>query len=171
MSRSVILQVISFFLYLFFQVLILKNVVLFDTAFCFLYLGFLLLLPVETNPLLLMGVGFLLGFSVDMFYDSLGIHAGAAVFIMYIRNYWLGTLTPPGGYDSGVNPSLATNGTQWFLTYTLPLVFLHHALLFYLESGGFDHFWFTFGKLVSSTFFTTIAIFIVQFLFPDRRRL
>ena len=83
MSRSVILQVISFFLYLFFQVLILKNVVLFDTAFCFLYLGFLLLLPVETNPLVLMGVGFLLGFSVDMFYDSLGIHAGAAVFIMY----------------------------------------------------------------------------------------
>ena len=50
MSRVNILHIVSFFLYLLYQVLILQNVVLFHTAFCFLYVGYLLVLPVETNP-------------------------------------------------------------------------------------------------------------------------
>ena len=39
MSRINIIQVISFFIYLLYQVLILKNIVLFNTAFCFLYVA------------------------------------------------------------------------------------------------------------------------------------
>ena len=72
MSRVSILQIVSFFIYLLYQVLILQNVVLFHTAFCFLYVAYLLVLPVETNPLALMGIGFIMGIAVDMFYDSLG---------------------------------------------------------------------------------------------------
>ena len=45
MSRVNILQIISFFIYLVYQVLILKNIVLFNAAFCFLYIAYLLLLP------------------------------------------------------------------------------------------------------------------------------
>jgi hypothetical protein len=150
--------------------MILQNVVLFHTAFCFLYVVYLLLLPVDTNPLLLMGVGFAMGFIVDMFYESIGLHAFACVMIMYLRNYWLNSLTPQGGYDSSTVPSLALNGVQWFLIYVMPLVFLHHALLFYLEAGGFGMFWFTLWKVITSTVFTTIVILIAQFLFPSRRR-
>jgi hypothetical protein len=171
MTRSGIIQIISFFLYLFFQVLILKNIALFHTAFCFLYIAYLLLLPVETNPLALMGIGFLMGFMVDIFYDSLGMHAMSSVFIMYIRNYWLAGLTPQGGYDIGTLPNIAANGIQWFTIYAIPLVFLHHALLFYVEAGGFGLFWFTLVKVLASTFFTLVVIFIVQFLFPGRRRI
>ena len=171
MTRSTIIQVILFFLYLFFQVLILKHVVLFHTAFCFLYITYLLVLPVETNPLTLMGLGFLFGFSVDIFYDSLGIHALACVFIMYARRFWLANLTPQGGYDIGARPTLASNGTQWFLVYAIPLVLMHHAILFFTEAGGFNTFWFTLAKLGASTLFTTIAIFIVQYAFPERQRI
>ena len=69
MSRVNILQIASFFIYLFYQVLVLQNVVLFHTAFCFLYVAYLLLLPVETNPLILMAIGFVFGFAVDLFYE------------------------------------------------------------------------------------------------------
>jgi hypothetical protein len=170
MSRGMIFQVIAFFIYLFYQVLILQNVVLFHTAFCFLYILYLLLLPVETNPLLLMGIGFLIGFAVDMFYESIGLHAFACVLIMYVRNYWLNSMTPQGGYDSNSTPSLALGGLQWFVIYTLPLVFLHHAVLFFMEAGGFRMFWFTLWKIITSTFFTMLVILIAQFLFPSRRR-
>lgn len=170
MSRGMIFQVIAFFIYLFYQVLILQNVVLFHTAFCFLYILYLLLLPVETNPLLLMGVGFLMGFAVDMFYESIGLHAFACVLIMYVRNYWLNSMTPQGGYDSNSTPSLALGGLQWFVIYSLPLVFLHHAVLFFMEAGGFRMFWFTLWKIITSTFFTMLVILIAQFLFPSRRR-
>src|SRR5690606_8835963 len=164
-----IIQVISFFVYLLYQVLILKNIVLFNTAFCFLYVAYLLFLPVESNPLFLMLAGFLMGFAVDIFYDSLGLHAFACVFVMYIRNYWLTLITPQGGYDTNATPSLAVNGWQWFLVYTFPLVLTHHAVLFFLEAGGFGMFWFTLWKAVTSSIFTTIVIIVVQYLFPSGR--
>jgi hypothetical protein len=170
MNRVNIFHIISFFIFLFYQVLILQNVVLFNTAFCFLYVLYLLLLPVETNPLLLMGIGFAMGFVVDLFYESIGLHAFACVMLMYVRNYWLNQITPQGGYDSGSVPSMALSTVQWFVIYIAPMIFLHHALLFFIEAGGFGMFWFTLWKVITSTFFTTLVILIAQFLFPSRRR-
>jgi hypothetical protein len=171
MNRATIIQGIGFFIHLFVQVLILKNAVLFNSAFCFLYIGYLILLPVETNPLLLMFIGFGMGIFIDMFYDSIGIHALASVFIMYIRNYWLTRVTPQGGYDNGAIPGIASNGLQWFLTYAIPLVFLHHVVLFYTEAGGFQYFGFTLVKVLCSTVYTMLVILIVQYLFPGSRRI
>ena len=170
MTRGLIIQIISFFLYLFIQVFFLKNAVLFHTAFCFLYVAYLLSLPVETNPLMLMVIGFLMGFLIDTFYDSLGLHAFASVFIMYIRNFWLSNIIPQGGYDSNSVPALGVNGLQWYLVYMIPMVFIHQALLFFVEMGGFSMFWFTLWKVIASTLFTASVIIIVQFLFPDRSR-
>lgn len=169
MSRLNILQVISFFIYLMYQVLILKNIVLFNTAFCFLYVAYLFYLPVDANNLLLMLIGFIMGFCIDIFYDSLGLHAFACVFVMYVRNYYLSVITPQGGYDASATPSIATNGIQWFLVYTFPLVFLHHAVLFFIEAGGFYMFWFTLWKIITSTLFTTTITVVVQYLFPSGR--
>jgi len=170
MSRSGIAYIFYFFLYLFFQVLLLKKLVLFNTSFCFFYVAFILLLPVEINNLLLMLIAFLLGFSVDIFYDSLGIHAMAMVVVAYLRNYWLGSITPQGGYDAGEGPTLAINGLQWFLVYVIPLVFLHHAILFFVEAGGFGMFWFTMLKVISSALFTVFTMLLFQYLNTDRRR-
>jgi hypothetical protein len=128
------------------------------------------MLPVETNPLTLMGLGFLMGFSIDMFYESIGLHAFACVLIMYLRNYWLNSVTPQGGYDSNAAPSLAMSGIQWFLIYATPLVFIHHCALFFMEAGGFSMFGFTLWKALASTLFTMLVILIAQFLFPGRRR-
>lgn len=170
MSRTGILSVIYFFLYLFAQVLLLKKLVLFDTSFCFLYVAFILLLPIEINNLALMLIAFLLGFSIDIFYDSLGLHALALVFLAYLRNYWLGTITPQGGYESGSGPTLAVNGFQWFLVYSIPLVFIHHLVLFFVEAGGFGLFWFTMLKVLGSLLFTTSIMVILQYLsIPGRR--
>jgi hypothetical protein len=153
------------------QVLVLRNVVLFNTAFCFLYIAFILLLPIETNALLLMLAGFLLGFSVDVFYNSMGLHALATVLIAYLRNYWLNTITPQGGYESGSTATVAANGLQWFLVYSLPLVFLHHLVLFFVEASGFTLFWYTMLKIVASLLFTMLVMVLLQFLTPQRRRL
>jgi hypothetical protein len=155
-------------MYLLLQVALLKKLVLFDVAFCFLYVAFVLMLPIEINVVWLMLVGFLLGFFVDIFYDSLGLHTFALVLVAYLRNYWLATITPQGGYDSGQGPTLAVNGMQWFLVYTVPLVFVHHAVLFFIEAGGFGLFWFTMLKILSSLLFTVATMLILQYLAPAR---
>lgn len=170
LSKRIIIQAFSFILYLLVQALLLKNVVLFDKAFCFLYIAFLLVLPVETKVLSLMVIGFITGFILDIFYDSLGIHAAACVFIMFVRNYWLNLLTPQGGYDSGTVPIIKSNGLRWFTSYALPLIFLHHCVLFFLESWGFNLFGFTLSKAFFSTGFTFLVVLITQYLFYNKKR-
>lgn len=171
MSRLGLGHIFLFVVYLLLQVVIFRHVVLFHTAFCFVYVAYLLLLPNDVNALLLMAVGFLMGFIIDIFYDSLGMHAFASVFLMYVRNYWLNLITPQGGYDSNATPSIPANGLQWFLVYIIPMIFLHHLLLFYIEAGGFGLFWFTLWKVIASTLLTSFLIILAQSLFAKRRRI
>jgi hypothetical protein len=170
MNRGTLLHAVYFVLYLMAQVMLFRQLVLFNTAFCFLYVAFILLLPIETNPMVLMLTGFLLGFGIDVFYDSLGLHALSLVFVAYIRNYWLATITPQGGYDAGQGPTLAVNGLQWFMVYSIPLVFIHHAVLFFAEAGGFGIFWFTMSKVMTSLMFTMTVILLFQYFSLRRRR-
>ena len=152
-------------MYLLTQALLLKNFVLFDTAFCFLYIGFILMLPIEIGPLLLMGIAFLMGFGVDLFYDSIGVNAAASVFLAFLRPYWLNIITPRGGYEEVLIPSMKTLDFGWFFTYSLPLIFLHHFALLFLETGGFGMFFFTLNKVFFSTLLTFFILVLTQYLF------
>ena len=93
------------------------------------------------------------------------------VFIMFIREYWLNSITPQGGYEVGTLPTINLGGWQWFIAYSTPLLFIHHVTLFYVEAAGFLLFWFTFYKVIMSTLFSTIVIILVQFLFYRGRRM
>jgi len=170
MNRSGILVGVYFVLYLLAQVMFFRQLIFFNTAFCFVYVAFILLLPIETNPLILMFSGFMLGFLVDIFYDSLGLHAMSLVLVAYLRNYWLAAITPQGGYDAGEGPTLAVNGLQWFMVYSLPLVFVHHAVLFFAEAGGFGIFWYTMSKVMTSLVFTMTVLLLFQYFSFRRRR-
>jgi len=165
-----ILQFVSFFIYVLAQALLLKNLVLFNTGFCFVYVAFILLLPIETSTLVLMSLGFVIGFTIDIFYNSLGLHALTMVFIAYVRNYWLSAITPQGGYDGDTVPNLKTNGLQWFLVYMMPLVFVHHLTLFLVESAGFTLFWYSMLKTITSLLFTMTIIVVLQYLMPQHSR-
>lgn len=171
MIRSGVVHIFLFFVYVLVQVMLLKNLVLFDSAFCFLYVAFILLLPFELSTVLTIVIGFLLGFTIDVFYNSMGLHAFATVLLSYLRNYWLSIITPQGGYDTGNSPTIATNGVQWFLVYVIPLVFIHHFVLFFLEASGFDMFWFTMLKIIGSLVFTITVIVFLQLLVPQRRKI
>jgi hypothetical protein len=164
-SKTYISVIISFFLYVLFQVLLLKNFILFDTAFCFLYVAFILLLPLEMGPMILMIVAFATGFTIDLFYDSIGINAAASVFIAFLRPYWLNIITPRGGYEEIVIPNLKTMDFGWFFTYSLPLIFIFNFVLFYLEAGGFHLFFYTLTKVFFSTLLTFFVVVLTQYLF------
>jgi hypothetical protein len=170
MNRFGVFQIALFVVYLLVQVVVLKNAVFFHTAFCFLYIGYLLRLPVETNHMALIGVGFGMGLLVDVFYDSLGLHTMACVLIMYLRPYWLSLLTPQGGYDSGAMPGIGQFGLQWYLVYATPLVVLHLSVLFFTEAGGFEYFWITVGKIGASALYTLLVLVMVDVFFTGSKR-
>jgi len=157
-------NLLSYFLYFIaftlLQAIFFRNFILFNTAFCFIYVAFILLLPLETGPILLMLLGFIMGVTIDIFYSSLGLHAAACVLIAYLRPHWISMLTPKGGYEAGAQLSLGSMGFSWFLTYSFALIFIHHFALFYIEANGFQFFFFTFSKVFFSSLLTMTVVMI-----------
>ncbi len=152
------------------QILFLKNLALFGIAFCFLYLLGILILPITIPHAFLIFFSFCIGLLIDVFYDTLGMHASAATLIAYLRPYWLKIISPPGGYDDTIDPSIPEMGTGWFLTYSFPLIFLFCLVFFLVDQWGTGGVLNVLNKSLFSSFFTVILAIIVQLLFFKRRR-
>lgn len=169
MTNKLTGQVVNFLVYVTLQILIVRNLVLFDRAFCYIYVVFLLLLPFETGRMTLLLLGFITGFAIDIFYDSLGINAAASVLMMYIRPYWLDLVTK-GGDENIYNPNIRNTGFETFIAYTIPLIFIHHFALFFLEAGTLNMFFFTLTKVLLSTLLTGLVMVVFQYLFYPKQR-
>ena len=164
-GKSIPIQIFYFLLFIAIQLILLRNAVLFNIAFCFVYIAFILLLPLETPPLILLILGFVTGFVVDIFYDTLGIHTASCVIVAFIRPFVIKTLTPGSDYEPRTNISIKLLGLQWFSIYSSILIFVHHVALFYIEIASARMFFFTLAKAFFSTIFTFVVIVIIQYLF------
>jgi hypothetical protein len=165
-----ILNIIQFILFVSFQILFMDSLILYSTAFCFIYIGFLLFLPIGISRVWILLLGFITGFTVDVFYDTLGIHAAASVFLAYLRPHILNLLTPRDGYDSSDTATIYAMGWRWFLTYALILILLHHTAVFFLEVISFRDAWYTVIKIITSTLYTCLVMVILQLLFFSGKR-
>lgn len=163
------IHLVQFVVLMSLQILFMRNLALFETGFCFVYVGFMLFLPINIDRVLLLILGFISGMTIDLFYDTAGIHAASTVLLAYLRPYMLKILTPRDGYEVSDNASLTSMGWQWFLTYGFVLLFVHHFALFFLELNGFKLVGFTLAKIVASTLFTGSVLVIFQMIFFSRR--
>ena len=170
MNKYLVAHSFQFVVFLGLQILLLRNLVLFNTAFCFLYIGFLLFLPIQMPKVMLLLLAFVSGITVDIFYDTIGINAAAALLLAYLRPYVLLVLTPRDDYEKSDSVNVHVMGWRWFSVYTLFLVFIHHLALFFLELGSFREVGFTLVKVVVSTIFTFLVLVIIQLLFFSTRR-
>lgn len=169
-SRFGIRNIVQFVLFVALQVLLMDNMVLFGAGFCFIYVAFLLFLPIHINRVLLLFLGFLVGLSVDVFYDTAGIHAAASVLLAFLRPYVLNLLTPRDGYDTSDSVNIHIMGVRWFLVYTFLLLLAHHTAVFFLEAVSFKEAGYTLAKIFFSTLFTGAVMVILQLLFFPAKR-
>lgn len=161
---------IAFVMYFIIQVLVLKDLVLFGDAFCFLYVYSILLMPLEIKPVPLMILAFFMGLAVDMFYDTPGMHAASTVLLAFLRNPWIKVNTPRGGYDENVPPTLLNMGLAWSTAYSFPLILIHHVCFFYIDFLGTSFSPSIVIRMVSSVLFTFVLAAIVQLLFYNKKK-
>lgn len=165
MINNIARNTLRFILLVLLQVLIVQNIRLGSYLILLPYILFILLLPFDMNKLLVLALSFLLGFTVDMFYDTAGMHAAACTLIGFARNYVLRFISPREGYDPSQTPTVEHMGLTWFVTYAGILIFLHHLFFFYLEIFRFGEFFRTLLRVVVSTIGTFTFVYIIQFLF------
>jgi hypothetical protein len=163
MIRWLIKYVLMFAVLVLIQVLILNQVQFSGFVNPYIYILFVMLLPLSTPRYAVMLSGFLIGITIDIFSNSLGLHAAATVFAAYLRPYVLRAIS---GREDEMNdfPGLKQNKFSWFLYYTAVMVFMHHFVLFFLEIYTFSHFLTTLYRIVLSSLFSIFIIVLSQFL-------
>lgn len=119
------------------QVLLLKRVSLtlgdFNYVHLTIYALIIALLPFGTNRSLLIFIAFLIGLFVDVFYKTVGVHAGATVLIAFLRYYILQVISPRDGYKrEALTPY--KYGIPWFLSFMAILLFIHLVAIYSLEA-------------------------------------
>lgn len=170
MTTEIIKNSIRFILLVLLQVIVIQNIHLGSYIILLPYVMVIILLPFETNKLVVLILAFLLGAVVDYFYDSSGLHAAACTTLGFSRYYVLKYISPREGYESGVAPTVDEMGLEWFLRYAGTLVLLHHFTLFYLEVFRFSEFFSTLLRVILSSVGTFALMYLIQFLFFTRLR-
>lgn len=169
MIYALLPNIIRFILLLIMQLLILNNVELHGTVNPYIYPLFILMLPLKMPKGLLLVLGFVTGLLVDIFSDTLGMHAAATTLLAFLRPTVIRILTPRGGYEMITYANLKTMGIQWILAYTIILIAAHHFLYFVIEvlsSANISYFIF---KFLISTVISILLMVLVQYLFYPRK--
>lgn len=169
MLSEIIRNIIRFITLVLVQVLIIKNIELGRFINPFVYVLFLIILPFETPKWSLLFISFILGITIDMFYDTGGLHAAACVVMGYLRPGILKLFSPRDGYETGTQPTVQYLGIPWFLSYAGILVLAHHFVLFFMEIFRFSEFFSTFFRVIVSSISTMILILVIQYLFNRKK--
>ena len=169
MIRSLVKILIYFGLFVSLQVLILDNIHLFRIATPFLYLYVIIKTPVNVSRSTMIVISFLLGITIDMFSNTLGMHAAACSLAGMIRDPLMFTFSEKELTENAI-PSYRTLGVRAFMKYVISLVALHHVALFLIESISLFDPVFLFFRIFATVILTVLFIFIVEAFIIERKK-
>ncbi|MCD7972787.1 MAG: rod shape-determining protein MreD [Candidatus Azobacteroides sp.] len=159
---STILRYSLFFLVVvIIQIFILNGMNFLGYATPFIYIYFIIKLPVDINKNILLILSFLLGFIIDIFCNTPGINAAATVFAGFLRPYLIPALVTLDTAENR-NPSIQLFGLQPFLRYIGVLIFIHHALLLTFESFSLFDPLVVLLRIVACSLFTFVLIWAME---------
>ena len=120
------------------QVLILQYIPL-GLVHVYLYPLVVMLLPIAWLPAVVIFVAFLYGWSIDVFYNTDGLHALSLLLVASTRPLIFALLEPRGGYEASDTPSRANFGLAWFSRYAGVFLLLHSFLVVLLEELAWSY--------------------------------
>ncbi len=163
MINSILRFGLIFILLMLLQVVLFNNIQFSGYVNPYVYIMFILLLPVEIPSWLLLLLSFGTGIIMDVFSGTPGMHSSATVLAGFVRPTILSIISPRDGYESRSEPSMVNYGFRWFLAYAVLVVLVHHTALFYLEVFRFSDFFRTLLRVLLSSLFTVTFIVLIEF--------
>ena len=169
---NLVKNIVRFCLFILVQVFVLDQIPpLHHLVSPYIYFLFVLWLPFKMGRRVQMLLAFALGFVLDCFTKTYGLHAAPCILIAYLRPFLINLLISQEGAESNYNePSIKSMGFTPYFTYLTILTFVHHSFLFFLQAlqtGGFLYF------IVKSLFSTVVSlglILLVELLFVRKQR-
>ena len=164
-----ILQHISrFFILASIQILILNNVQFSGYINPFVYILFILILPPKMPKAIVLILAFIMGFTIDIFSDSYGIHSSATILLAFLRPNVLSLVSIKGGEDLE-SIGIKQLRIKRFFTYSSILCLIHHFTLFFLEAFRLNEFFDTFLRALYSSVISISMILLIESLFSYQK--
>ncbi|MDN3664476.1 rod shape-determining protein MreD [Algibacter miyuki] len=157
-----------FLVLVFFQILIFNHINFLGYINPYVYILLIAFFPVRNNRIIIILLSFFLGLTIDLFLDTGGIHAGACVFIAYIRPVILKSSFGMIYEHQSIKFDTVDFGTK--LTYISLLTVIHHFVLFSLEIFNFSKIILILQKTLFSSIFSIILIMIITIIFSKKSK-
>ena len=157
MSNFNLTYFLQFIVLVLIQVLILDHILFLGYINPYLYILFVLGLPLNLNRAYILLLSFALGLCIDLFNDTGGVHAASTLFIAYLRPFIL-RLSFGNSYDYNTLKLNKTDFKEQFL-YVVIMVFIHHLLMFSLEYFSINYTVEILKNTLLSGIFSSILIF------------
>ncbi|MCF0200192.1 MAG: rod shape-determining protein MreD [Bacteroidales bacterium] len=162
-------NILRFVLLVLFQVLIVNNIRLGGYVQPQVYIIFIMLLPLNIPKWQLLLLGFGLGFCIDLFTGTLGLHSFACTLMAFARPTIVKLSSGSQKTENNHEPSLNQEGVAWFLRYTLCMVLVHHFSLFLVESFSFRLLGQVVLRVMLSAPVSIFLIMMILFLFKSEK--
>lgn len=168
MTSSIFRNALRFIVLILTQIAIFDHIDFLGSINPYPYVLFILLFPIGKNRASLLIFSFLLGLSIDMFTNSGGMHAMACTVTAFVRPWVLRSVF---GLAYEYNTIYITNVpfTERFL-YVSILVFIHHLILFFMETFNVSDILYILRETLFSGIFTLILCLIFISLFSVKRK-
>jgi len=163
MNRTIYYTFIGLVLVLL-QVLVLNNILFFGHINPYLYIAFVFIFPIKEDRFYFLWTAFVLGFVVDIFSDSGGIHTFSTVCIAYTRLFFLKLYFRKTSVDYPFF-NLQKEPFGKIFNFTVTLTIIHHLLLFSLANFSFQNFSDILLNTFYSSIFTLSLFFIGNYIF------
>ena len=167
MIKTTLENIARFVVLLLLQVLVVNNLQLHTLCSPYIYIFFILLLPLETPRWLDVLLAFAMGFFMDIFSDTPGMHSFACTLIGYLRYFIIKLFVNEENRISGL-PSFAQFGAPDYIKYVATLVLIHHIALFALEAFSLANFGWLLVRIVLSSL-VSIALILAFSLFERHK--
>jgi rod shape-determining protein MreD len=150
------------------QILLFNNIQFSGYVNPYVYVMFIIVLPIGLPTWAVLLISFFTGLTVDAFSGTMGVHTAATVMAGFVKPYLLTLNVTHESNNPQTTLSIKNYGLRWFILFTLMIVLVHHLTLFFVEVFRFSGFFRTLLRALLSTIFTTGFIVLLD-SFRSRR--
>ena len=158
MSKQILNFIFLYIILLLAQVLICNNVCLFNIATPFVFLFFIIRLPIHISANWMMTICFFAGLLIDIFSDTQGMNALACLVMGASRGKILDLYVPRRDEITNPVPSMKSLGIGVYLKYMLTMVLLFCLIITFVEAFTLKNFWLSMLRALGSTLFTFVLL-------------
>ncbi len=166
--KNLIIQIIRLFLIIFLQVFILSQIEIGQGIHIMIYPLFILLLPFDLKPILVLLIAFVMGIVIDSLSNTGGLHASSLLTMALFRPVVYKMFSPRDGYEGIYSGTMYEMGKIWFLKVSIILLTIHHIWFFMFEQFSVNSLIYLIQKIVLSLPISYFGCLLYQMIFVKR---